>query len=58
MDVAVAEDGEDFDLGVLLDREVAWSAAGWCVVPGLLRGLVPCAVAAADVVPVLRKRKS
>jgi len=53
VDVAVAEDGEDFDLGVLLNRELAGTAAGWGVVPGLLRGFVPYAVAAAGVVPVL-----
>jgi len=53
VDVAVGEDGEDFELSVLLDRELAWAAEGGGVVPGLLRGLVPCAVSSVGVVPGL-----
>jgi hypothetical protein len=53
VDVAVSEDGEDFDLRVVLDRELAGPAEGRGVVPGLVWGLVPCAVAASGVVPVL-----
>ena len=52
-DVAVGEDGEDLDLRVVLNRELAGPAEGWGVVPGLLWGLVPGAVTAAGVVPVL-----
>jgi hypothetical protein len=52
-DVAVAEDGEDLKLRVVLDRKLAWAAVGGGVVPGLLWGFVPDAVAAAGVVPVL-----
>jgi hypothetical protein len=35
-DVAVGEDGENFDLGVALDGELAGPAVGGCVVPCLL----------------------
>ena len=52
-DVAVGEDGEDLDLRVVSNRELAGPAEGWGVVPGLLWGLVPGAVTAAGVVPVL-----
>ena len=52
-DVAVAEDGEDLDLGVALHGELAWPAEGGCVVPGLLWWFVPGAVPAAGVVPGL-----
>jgi hypothetical protein len=52
-DVAIGEDGEDFDLGVVLDGELAWPAEGGGVVPGLLWGFVPGAVSTAGVVPGL-----
>lgn len=52
-DVAVGEDGEDLDLRVVLNRGLAGPAEGRGVVPGLLWGLVPGAVTAAGVVPVL-----
>ena len=45
-DVAVAEDGEDLDLGVALHGELAWPAEGGCVVPGLF--VVVCSRRCAD----------
>ena len=51
-DVAVGEDGEDFDVGVALDGELSWPAEGGCLLPGLLRRLVPGGVPTAGLYQV------